>query len=173
MTNETDATKSRPRFHGLFIGINIYQSEIVGNLKSAVRDAAALHALFADNLGDSCSLLTDAEATKQRLRQELSNLQRDSADEDVVIIGFSGHGGDTHELITYDTDSYDLPGTALPLAELTDLVSAIPAKHLLVILDCCFSGGAGAKVLLAPRRSRGGKNGLPLSTEAFLERSRL
>jgi hypothetical protein len=51
------------RFHGLFIGINRYQSSDISNLASAVRDATALHALFADNLGDNCALVTDADAT--------------------------------------------------------------------------------------------------------------
>jgi ATP-dependent DNA helicase len=169
VTDKFDATKSTQRFHGLFIGINKYQSHYIGNLASAVRDADALHALFSDNLGDNCLILTDAGATTERLRKELNALQNESTDEDVVVIAFSGHGSDTHELITFDTDPYDLSGTALPLAELTDIVSAIPAKHLLVILDCCFSGGAGAKVLHAPRRPRGSRGGLPLSTEAFLE----
>jgi hypothetical protein len=37
----------------------------------------------------------------------------------VVVIGFSGHGSDTHELVTYDADLWNLPATGLPLTELT------------------------------------------------------
>lgn len=162
------------RFHGLFIGVNHYASADINNLASAVRDATALHALFADNLGagdgDNCHLITDEDATTARFREELRELQTASSADDVVVIAFSGHGSDTHEIITYDTDVYDLPSTALPLDELTDLVSAIPARHLLVVLDCCFSGGAGAKVLAAPLTPRGGPGGLPLSTDALLDK---
>jgi hypothetical protein len=50
-----------------------------------------------------------------------------------VVIGLSGHGSDTHELVTYDADLWNLQATGLPLAELTDLVSAIPARQLVVI----------------------------------------
>src|SRR5689334_5231786 len=50
-------------FHGLFVGINRYQSVYVRNLASAVRDAQALHALFTDNLQGDTALVTDAEAT--------------------------------------------------------------------------------------------------------------
>lgn len=157
-----------PQFHGLFIGINRYQSPEISNLASAVRDATALHALFSDNLGSNCQLLTDSEATTSRLRSELHELQGSSTPNDVVVIAFSGHGSNTHEIVTYDTDLYNLPTTALPLEELTELVSAIPAKHLLVVLDCCFSGGAGAKVLNAPLAPRGGPGGIPLSTDALL-----
>jgi replicative superfamily II helicase len=156
------------QFYGLFIGINQYQSYQIGNLASAVRDAEALHALFTDNLGGTTTLLTDDQATTARLRQSLAGLQDAATEDDVVVISFSGHGSDTHELVTFDTDLDDLPGTTLPLSELTDLVSGIPAKHLLIVLDCCFSGGAGAKVLHAPRRPRGGTGG-PLSTAALLD----
>src|SRR5262249_40044237 len=125
--------------------------------------------LFTDNIGGDSRLITDADATLNRFRDELVRLQNDSDAEDVVVIMFSGHGSDTHELVTYDTDLYNLSSTALPLAEFTDLISAIPAKYLLVILDCCFSGGAGAKVLNSLARTRGGSGGVMLSTEAFLK----
>jgi helicase len=90
------------------------------------------------------------------LRTELRALQTASSEDDVVVVAFSGHGSNTHELIPYDADLYDLPGTTLPLDELIELISGIPAKHLLVVLDCCFSGGAGSKVLRAPAVPRGG-----------------
>jgi helicase len=165
---DTDQTSSR--FHGLFIGVNRYASADINNLASAVRDATALHALFLDNLSGDCQLVTDSDATLSRLRSELRELQTTSSEDDVVVVAFSGHGSNTHEIITYDSDVYDLPGTTLPLDEFTELVSGIPAKHLLVVLDCCFSGGAGSKVLQAPAVPRGGSNGLPLSTEALLSR---
>ena len=150
--------------------MNRYASKDIDNLASAVRDASALHALFSDNLGDNCRLITDSDATTARLRAELCELQTASAEGDTIVIAFSGHGSTTHEIVTYDADLNDLPSTALPLDELTELVSAIPAKHLVVILDCCFSGGAGAKVLHAPLVPRGGPGGVPLSTEALLNK---
>jgi helicase len=156
-------------FHGLFVGINRYQSVYVRNLAAAVRDAQALHALFTDNLAGDTQLLTDSEATGARLRAELQRLGTTSTADDVVVVSVSGHGSDTHELATYEADPYNLTGTTLPLDEFTELISAIPAKHLLVILDCCFSGGAGAKVLNSTQQSRGGAGGLPLSTEGFLK----
>ena len=170
MTSPSAENEKGSQFHGLFVGVNRYASKDIDNLASAVRDASALHALFSDNLGDTCRLITDSDATTARLRAELRELQTTSSENDVVVIAFSGHGSDTHEIVTYDADLYNLPSTALPLDELTELVSAIPAKHLLVVLDCCFSGGAGAKVLNAPLAPRGGPGGVPLSTEALLNK---
>ena len=156
-------------FHGLFVGINRYESPYVKNLASAVRDAQALHALFTDNLGGDTLLLTDGAATAPRLRDELRRLATECTPDDVVAISFSGHGSDTHELVTYEADLADIAGTTLPLDEFTDLISNVPARHLLVVLDCCFSGGAGAKVLQVTTRARGRAGGLPLSTEAFFD----
>ena len=170
MTPPSAENEKGSQFHGLFIGVNRYASTDIDNLASAVRDASALHALFSDNLGDTCRLITDSDATTARLRAELHELQTASSENDVVVVAFSGHGSNTHEIVTYDADLYNLPSTALPLDELTELVSAIPAKHLLVVLDCCFSGGAGAKVLNAPLAPRGGPGGVPLSTEALLNK---
>lgn len=170
MTSPSAENEKGSQFHGLFIGVNRYASKDIDNLASAVRDASALHALFSDNLGDTCRLITDSDATTARLRAELRELQTASSENDVVVIAFSGHGSDTHEIVTYDADLYNLPSTALPLDELTELVSSIPAKHLLVVLDCCFSGGAGAKVLNAPLMPRGGPGGVTLSTEALLNK---
>lgn len=165
------ATATARHFHGLFIGINRYRSKSVRRLASAARDAKALHAVFADNLGDTnTTLLTDRDATREAVVAVLTELQTRSTPEDVVVISFSGHGSTTHELVTHDADPDNLPSTSLSLDQFTELVSAIPARQLVVILDCCFAGGAGAKVLNAPLVPRGGVAGLPESTDARLER---
>ncbi|ROO60362.1 replicative superfamily II helicase [Micromonospora sp. Llam0] len=165
------ATGSARQFHGLFVGINRYRSKSVRRLASAARDAKALYAVFSDNLGDAnTTLLVDRDATRDALVAALVQLQTCSKPEDVVVISFSGHGSTTHELVTHDADPDNLPSTSLPLGQFTDLVSAIPARQLVVVLDCCFAGGAGAKVLNAPLVPRGGVTGLPESTDARLER---
>jgi len=140
-------------YRGLFIGIDRYNSLEIDELSCAVRDATALHALFADTLGAGGVLFADNEATSQAIQEQFEALSRCS-ENDVVVITFSGHGSETHELVTFDTDPNDLPNTTIPLDTLTDWFSAIPARRLICILDCCFSGGMGAKVLHVPVRSR-------------------
>jgi uncharacterized caspase-like protein len=140
-------------FRGLFIGIDRYAVERISWLSCARRDATALHALFEDTLGPGGILLADEAATSAQLRAGLDGLRASKAD-DFVVIGFSGHGAPSHDLVTYDTDPRDLEGTALSLDELTDRFSNIPAQRLLFVLDCCFSGGMGAKVLMPEMRTR-------------------
>ena len=140
-------------FKGIFIGFDRYQSGKINWLSCAKRDATALHALFTDTLGGQAVLLTDQNATRfeiERLCNELANCNQD----DVVVIFFSGHGSESHELVTYDADINNLASTCIPLSTLTDWFSRIPAKRLICILDCCFSGGMGAKVLQVETKSK-------------------
>src|SRR3989344_7888465 len=132
--------------HGVFIGIDRYVSPSVNWLSCARRDATALHALFADNLPGDLTLLTDGDATLAVIEKELARLAKCNAD-DIVIFAFSGHGTETHELVAYDTNTGNLPGTTISLNRLSGLFAKIPARRLICILDCCFSGGMGAKAL--------------------------
>ena len=116
-------------------------------------DAESLYALFADTLGDGGVLLRGASATRAELEAQFARLASTSPD-DTVVLAFSGHGSDTQELVTYDTNIADLPGTAFPLDLLLERFRAIPARRLICILDCCFSGGLGAKVLHTEDQTR-------------------
>lgn len=133
-------------FRGLFIGIDRYRSPTIGDLSCARRDATALDALFADTLGGNSRLLTDADATRSAIESQFAALA-DCSVEDTVIIGFSGHGSETHELIPHDADIANLNNTAVPLDLLQEWFARIPAGRLIFFLDCCFSGGLGSKVL--------------------------
>jgi helicase len=133
-------------FKGLFIGIDRYASAEINWLTCASRDATALHGLFTDTLGGDTKLLTDSQATVAAIRERFEELATASGD-DVVVVAFSGHGTETHELVAHDTDPKNLPGTSIPLTTLGDWCARIPARRLLIVLDCCFSGGMGAKAL--------------------------
>ncbi|MBX4993157.1 replicative superfamily II helicase [Rhizobium binae] len=151
-------------FRGLFVGVDRYQSPDIGDLSCAARDATALDALFSDTLGGPTVLLADQDATLSRIEFELDKLTQCDA-EDTVVIAFSGHGSQTHELIVHDTDYYDIEATSLPLDRLQEWFSKIPARRVILFLDCCFSGGLGAKVLQVPAIPRS-----MASTEARLQK---
>jgi len=134
------------KFKGLFIGIDRYVSKDASWLNCAVRDAKALHALFSDTLGGDTKLLSNESATKKGIEEELETLLKCNSD-DAVVISFSGHGSETHELVPHDYNSIDVKNTAISLEALQEWFEKIPAQTLILILDCCFSGGMGAKVL--------------------------
>ena len=133
-------------FYGLFIGINRHSSTLINELSFAARDAAALHALFTDTLGGTSSLVVDHQATRAAILAELDRLTSCSED-DVVVISFSGHGAPTHQIVTYDANPRDLESSCISLDLLAEALTRIPARRLICILDCCFSGGMGAKGL--------------------------
>jgi helicase len=151
----------------LFVGIDRYADDAVPWLAGAVRDAQALHALLSDTLGTTADLLTDHDATADAIRSRLHGLSESSKPEDVVVIGFAGHGTEDHRLVPYDADPTQLEQSCISLDEFGDLVAAIPGRVLLCVLDCCFSGGLGARVLTAPLRARGVHDG---GVEALLDR---
>ena len=137
------------KYLGLFVGVDRYASPDISWLSSAARDAEALYSLFGDTFGaDHFRLLTDDAATRASIQEEFESLAACDPD-DVVIVTFSGHGTSTHELVTFDADRDDLSGSCIPLGTLTEWFERIPARRLVCVLDCCFSGGAGAKVLQA------------------------
>jgi helicase len=152
-------------FKSLFIGIDRYESPLISNLSCSVRDAQALHGLLGDAFSATEStLLVNEAATRAAILVALQDLQR-SAPGDVVMISFSGHGSDSHHLITYDADPLRLDETAIHLDALTDLFARIPARNVLLLLDCCFAGGAGAKVFHAPIATKS-----PASASALLDK---
>lgn len=134
-------------FKGLFVGVDRYKAPDISWLSCAGRDARAVQALFEDTLGDGGALLLDEQATLAEIREQLTHLGQADPD-DVVVVFFSGHGAPTHHLVAHDTTADDLKLTGLSLDELTERFTRIPAKRLLCVLDCCFSGGMGAKVLM-------------------------
>jgi len=140
-------------FKGLFIGIDRYASPNIDWLASAQRDARAMHALLTDTLGGETTLLVNEQATRNAIEKAFESIVNCNED-DFAVIYFSGHGTESHELVTYDTETWDYPRTAIPLDLLTKWFSLIPSKRLLCILDCCFSGGMGAKALQTEDRSR-------------------
>jgi helicase len=141
-------------FRGIFVGVDRYSSPDLPWLSCASRDAVALDALFRDTLGDGALLLVDEAATTENIRSALFDLETCDPD-DVVVVYFSGHGAPSHHLIGHDTDPDHLDQTGFALEELTERFTSIPARRLLCILDCCFSGGMGAKVLMPDIRARG------------------
>jgi uncharacterized caspase-like protein len=120
------------------------------NLRYAARDAQALAAFLQSEKGgrfDRVTVLTDQEATTQKvkaaLREQLRGVQKD----DFVVIAWSGHGSpDPHErsrlyLVTYDADPEHLASTAYSMTELREDVAKLQADRVLVVADTCHSAG--------------------------------
>jgi helicase len=100
-------------FQGLFIDVDRYISPHISWLSCSKRDAETLNALFGDTLRGAATRLTDELATRTGIETAFQMLAGCDPD-DTVVISFSGHGSESHELITYDANPCDLPRTAIP-----------------------------------------------------------
>lgn len=130
------------------IGINRHSSPEIRDLAGARRDAMALHCLIRDSIPDvQAQLLCDEQATASAIRNAIQSSLGVAGEDDTVILSFACHGSQDHRIIATDTRLDDLAGTSIPMAELAEAFRATNAGVVLCILDCCFSGGAPARVL--------------------------
>ncbi|MGH8503991.1 MAG: DEAD/DEAH box helicase [Gammaproteobacteria bacterium] len=131
-----------------FIGVDRHADAAIRELTGARRDATALWALFTDSLPDiDSALITDQQATMAAVSDALDEGLGRAGPDDTVIFAFSGHGTHDHALVTYDSSVSQLPATTISMSRLATSFKKTRAKRVLIILDCCFSGGAPARVL--------------------------
>lgn len=132
------------RHHAFLIGIDRYQH--LSPLRTAVADARRLAEVLQSAQGFQVHppLL---DATAADIRTLLQNtLAREVGHHDRVLFYFAGHGipadgedGPAGHLVPADADGSD-PSTFIPMSDLQRALNALPCRHLLLILDCCFSG---------------------------------
>lgn len=132
----------------LCIGIDNY-IDPSNDLQGCVNDANAVKAALERN-GDGthnfdvmlmCSTSEDSYITRGMLKNAIIELFRD--DVDIALFYFSGHGS-FDECGGYLCTSEVIHGDeGLSLSDLMNYASHSPAKHKIIILDCCHSGYAG------------------------------
>lgn len=150
---------------GAFVGIDRYADPEIRDLDGATRDARGLWALFSDSIdGFDAELLVDADAGLEAVRGALDRTLGAATEEDVVLLGFAGHGTRDHRLVLADSRIDDLPATTLDMDELAARFRATRARAVLLLMDCCFSGGAPARVIDGGMRPR--DVGVPLGSVA-------
>jgi uncharacterized caspase-like protein len=93
---------------------------------------------------DHLDLITDEQATTANLRNALSTFLKKPGKEDTVYIFVASHGlADSRGayILTYDSDTQNLGGTALPMAELHSIVEeeATRAGHVVFLADVCHA----------------------------------
>lgn len=143
--------------HALVVGIANYEN-IPVLPPTVLADAGDVAALLADpQVGGypaaNVRLLRDGEATKAGLLAALADLAQAGTPDATVLVYLSSHGGRIEDgpyageyLLPVDTDySTDqaIAETAIAGADFTKALAAIPARKLLVLLDCCHAGGIG------------------------------
>ena len=108
-------------------------------------------------------------------------VQKAAAASPVIVVYYTGHGAHPEQgpyyLVTKKSRPADLGGTAVPAADLLQLLTrrdihgevAADQPTVLVILDCCFSGGAGMEMLGDALRGIGNPNTWVIASAGALE----
>jgi len=144
-------------YHAIVIGNNNYDE--LADLKSASDDAKAVAQLLKSQYGFKVRLLIDAR--REDVIGALSKIRAKLSTNDNLLIYYAGHG----VLDEYAEEGYWLPVNAkkddptnwISNGDITNMVRAIRAKHVMVVSDSCFSGtlvrAASAKLETAQARS--------------------
>jgi tetratricopeptide (TPR) repeat protein len=143
------------------IGINNYEKW--PQLEFALEDAEAIRKRFEESGFDEIITILDKAATQRNILTVLGyELPKKVDRNDRVVMYFAGHG-QTEDLPTGDQKGYIIPvdadtsnyfATAISMEQVRDLSRRIPAKHLLYVMDSCYSGlGLSRAAGVSPKSS--------------------
>ncbi len=134
----------------LIIGINDYEN--VPDLHYAVEDALAIKNMLINEFNfsrNNVRVLIDKEASQSNINKEMSKLLKSAGVNDRVVFYFAGHG-ETEELgleevatgflMPSDADVENLYFSAIPMEDLRSVSKFSKAKHMLFLVDACYSG---------------------------------
>lgn len=134
------------------IGVDAYQTW--PKLSYAANDAQAVRDLLIKKYNfkpEHTFLLLDKEATRQNILSLLGDKLGNPdlvKHEDRVFVFFAGHGATRHlasgrdlgYIIPVDANLTNYEGQAISMTNFQDIAEAIPAKHVLFVMDSCYSG---------------------------------
>lgn len=132
----------------LIVGIDRYKA--ASPLSYAVSDAQEVREVLVsefDFSSENIIYLADEQATRANILKAFLRFANDDVGLDErIIIFYAGHGhtvtgsrGEVGYLVPYDADPSDL-STLIRWDELTRNAQLIRAKHMLFIMDACYSG---------------------------------
>jgi peptidoglycan/xylan/chitin deacetylase (PgdA/CDA1 family)/uncharacterized caspase-like protein len=147
----------------VIIGIDEYPKW--PRLHYAVNDAKGMSELLINNFKfkpDHVLTLLNGDATREKILSVLGDTLADPKKvqkDDRVFVFFAGHGAtrklpsgrDLGYIIPYDADLESFQGQAISMTNFQDISESIPARHVLFVMDSCYSG-------LALTRSGGTSN---------------
>lgn len=134
------------------VGIDDYQSW--PKLRYATHDAQGIRDVLIQKYKfkpENVFVLLDKDATREKimslLGDKLANPEMVKRD-DRVFVFFAGHGAtrklpsgrDLGYIIPVDAGLTNYQGDAISMTNFQDIAEAIPAKHLLFVMDSCYSG---------------------------------
>jgi len=127
-------------YYALIIGIKNYQN--YARLETPINDANEVAAILREQYGFRTQVLLDA--TRDQILDALGRYRTEIHEEDNLLIYYAGHGNfdKPSDLAYWYPVEAGKASTArwINATEITGQARAIPARHVLVIADSCYSG---------------------------------
>jgi hypothetical protein len=127
------------KYYALVVGNDVYQA--YPGLKGAVADATSVAGLLKSRYGYETRLLTNAN--RFEILSSLNDMREQLKEEDNLLIYYAGHGevdsGKQGYWIPVDAQSQQA-STWISNRAVSDILTTMNAKHVLVIADSCYSG---------------------------------
>jgi hypothetical protein len=128
------------RFFAIVIGNNDYTA--YPSLKTPASDAKSVDVILRERYGFTTKVLINA--TRHAIMSALNEINASLTERDNLLIYYAGHG----EIDTKTNSGYWLPVDAevgntanwISNQSVTEWLSIMPAKHIIVVADSCYSG---------------------------------
>ncbi|HEY2346563.1 MAG TPA: caspase family protein [Xanthomonadaceae bacterium] len=126
--------------YAVIIGNDDYQDGGFQALQSARSDATAVSQVLKARYGYQTTLLLDA--SRLEILTALNNMREKLGPDDNLLIYFAGHGelkGQQGYWIPVDAKN-NTASTWISNAAISDILTTLKARHVLVVADSCYSG---------------------------------
>ncbi|MFG0330036.1 MAG: caspase family protein [Phycisphaerales bacterium] len=148
------------RVHVVSIGVQFFASPYIPPVDFADADALEVADLLETRYGYGASKLVGPMATRDGILAELDRVANEAGPNDAIIVFYAGHGAtvtpEANEkryqrqgyIIPFDAEIEDFANPsidefdreAISMNEFADRVMDCDAKHVLLLMDCCYSG---------------------------------
>ena len=137
------------QYHALIIGNSDYQ--YLTDLATAINDAKAVASLLEKAYGFEVTCLTNA--SRKQIIDALSRCRHTLTQRDNLLIYFAGHGwldkgAGRGYWLPVDSER-DSPANWISTGDISDILKAMAAKHVMVVADSCYSGTLTRSVKLS------------------------
>lgn len=139
-SSELPVQVQKNQYHALIIGNNLYRH--FPRLKTAVNDATEVASLLQRRYGFKTRLLLNV--TRKEILTTVNTYRKELGEQDNLLIYYAGHGeydktADKAYWLPVDAQKDD-PVDWIMSDDITSNIKRMPAKHIVVISDSCYSG---------------------------------
>ncbi len=129
------------RYYAVVIGNNTYRDAGYATLQSAANDASAVAALLKSRYGYDTTLVLNG--SRLEILTALNTMREKLKAEDNLLIYYAGHGeidGAGKGYWVPSDGASNAPASWISNAAVSDILDTMPARHVLVVADSCYSG---------------------------------